>query len=42
MSKILKEVIISNKKYAKNFNAKGDLQAAPIKSLRYLPAWMQG
>ena len=36
MSKILKEVIISNEKYAKNFNKKGDLQAAPIKKFAVL------
>ena len=42
MSKILKEVIISNEEYAKNFNTKGELQAAPIKNLRFLLVWMQG
>jgi|TARA_Y200000002_G_scaffold307217_1_gene263288 carbonic anhydrase len=36
MSKILKEVIFSNEKYAKNFNKKGDLQAAPIKKFAIL------
>ena len=36
MSKILKEVIISNEYYAKNFNIKGELQAAPIKKLAIL------
>jgi len=36
MSKILKEVIISNEKYVKNFNSKGDLQAAPIKNFAIL------
>ena len=36
MSKILKEVIISNEKYAKNFNKKGELQAAPIKKFAIL------
>lgn len=36
MSKILKEVIISNEEYAKNFNKKGELQAAPIKKFAIL------
>ena len=36
MSKILKEVIASNKLYAKNFNSKGDLLAAPIKKFAIL------
>ena len=36
MSKTLKEVIISNEKYAKNFNTKGDLRAAPIKKFAIL------
>src|SRR6056300_1622124 len=36
MSKILKEVIISNEKYSKNFNAKGELQAAPKKKFAIL------
>ena len=36
MSKILKEVIISNEEYAKNFNTKGELQAAPIKKFAIL------
>ena len=36
MSKILEEVIISNEKYANNFNKKGDLRAAPIKKFAIL------
>ena len=36
MSKILKEVIISNEEYAKNLNTKGELQAAPIKKFAIL------
>ncbi|MDC1150565.1 carbonic anhydrase [Gammaproteobacteria bacterium] len=36
MSKILKEVIASNRLYAKNFNSKGDLLAAPIKKFAIL------
>lgn len=36
MSQTLKEVIISNKKYVKNFNTKGDLRAAPIKKFAIL------
>ena len=36
MSKILKEVIISNEQYAKNFNTKGELQAVPRKKFAIL------
>ena len=36
MSKILEEVIISNEKYANNFNKKGDLRSAPIKKFAIL------
>ena len=36
MSKILKEVIISNEQYAKNFNTKRELQASPIKKFAIL------
>ena len=36
MSKILKEVLFSNKTYAKNFDHKRNLQAPPIKKFAIL------